>query len=86
MAAPSFETENKNASASRGVGTAIQKRLAAGEVHGDFKADTQVGVSGFGPGHGSAPSGDGTVISIHIVHLQPEMVQIVRLLCYSKLQ
>ena len=49
--------ENKNAPANRGVAYRRQN-LAAGEVHGDFKADTQVGVSRFGPGHGSAPSGE----------------------------
>ena len=37
--------------------TAILRKQnsAAGEVHGDFEADTQVGVSRFGPGHEVSP-------------------------------
>ncbi len=33
----------------RDAGGAFDRRSAAGEVHGDFEADTQVGVGRFGP-------------------------------------
>jgi hypothetical protein len=73
MAAPSFRTL-KIKTPRQTEALHNDTNLAACEVHGDFKADTQVGVSRFGPGHGSAPfRWMGQLRPIHIVHLQPEM-------------
>ncbi|CAG9933282.1 protein of unknown function [Candidatus Nitrotoga arctica] len=62
--------ENNNAPADRGV--VQQNKLTVCEVHGDFKADTQVGVGRFGP-HRLAPFG-GWVGATHFsAHLRREM-------------
>ena len=53
MATPA-PSENENAPADRGV--VPQADSATCEIHGHFKADSQISVSRFGP-HGSTPSG-----------------------------
>ncbi|ANI57006.1 hypothetical protein PDR5_52760 [Pseudomonas sp. DR 5-09] len=43
----------------------LRQDSAAGEVHGDFEADAQVGVSRFGPGHRVTPFSGGWDSAIH---------------------